>query len=60
MALRGRLSDEFTRRSNTMYRSLPNDFKDALLQDANKYLSLSNPKPSPANPFNGTSKVVAQ
>lgn len=43
-----------------MYRALPNDFKDALLQDANKYLSLSNPRPSPANPFNGTSKVVAQ
>ena len=38
-----------------MYRGLPEDFKDALLADANKYLSLASPKSSAANPFNGTS-----
>lgn len=37
-----------------MYRQLPESFKDALLQDANKYLSLANPVASIANPFNGT------
>ncbi len=34
-----------------IYRALPDKFRDALLQDANKYLGLANPEPSAANPF---------
>lgn len=34
-----------------MYRRMPERFQDALMQDANKYLSLVDPAPSIANPF---------
>mgnify|MGYP001001456338 CR=1 FL=1 len=42
-----------------MYRLLPEDFQAALLQDANKYVVLSRPEPSPANPFNGKAPQIA-
>ena len=40
-----------------MYRKLPENFQDALLQDANKYLGLASPEPSAANPFNGVKHI---
>lgn len=38
-----------------MYRAIPEDFKDWLLQDANKYLNWDSDRSGPDNPFPGKS-----
>jgi hypothetical protein len=41
-----------------MYRGLPDDYRDFLLSDANKYLEKLTPLPCVASPFNGIAKHV--